>query len=423
MKNTPLVVLLSVGSYVKTSDLVYSQMLKLGDAIDEAGDYTVKSFVFLPIASCIKRYRQVISDLKDIKSRTEHEVNFGFTPIRWSGAFSFFLRELFIKSHVYRLESAIFKDLASDTPVILHCRNYYSAFVALRVKGRQPRSVKVVFDTRGLMPFEVPYISKMGSLLFGPFHRWEHELVKSSDVVLVQAKKSKEYLELVHGKEPNIAFLPISGFPLKRRHKKLDCRFKTAWKKKQFLYVGSLGHWNNMEKLFTAFSMIAARFDEEVEFLVATTEQISFPQERLPFKIKFTSVPYDEVHRLYNDSLALIIAGSAGDDFFSQSNMRLNYFSTKAVEALSLGVPLVVNDNLTELAEFVDSNHCGFKFSHFDKYKNSSTDLCGKIEEKQAWGVVSRNADKLGSQFLAENVHTAYAQLWEKLILDTREAQ
>ncbi len=423
MKNTPLVVLLSIGSYVKTSDLVYSQMLKLGDAIDEAGDYTVKSFVFLPIASCIKRYRKVIPDLKDIKSRTEHEVNFGLTPIRWSGAFSFFLRELLIKFHVYRLENAIFKDLGFDTPIVLHCRNYYSAFVALRVKGRQPRSVKVVFDTRGLMPFEVPYISNMGSLLFGPFHRWEHELVKFSDVVLVQAKKSKEYMQLVHGKEPNITFLPISGFPIKRRHKKLDCRFETAWKKKQFLYVGSLGHWNDIDKLFSAFSMISARFDEEVEFLVATTEPISFSQERLPFKIKFTSVRYDEVHQLYNDSLALIIAGSAGDDFFAQANMRLNYFSTKAVEALSLGVPLVVNDDLTELVEIVDSNQCGFKFSHFDQYKNTVTDLFGKSEEKHAWELVSRNADKLGSQFVAENVHMAYSQLWEKLIADTREPE
>lgn len=423
MKNIPVVVLLSVGSYVKTSDLVYSQMLKLGDAIGETGNYTIKSFVFLPIASCIKRSRNVLYDVKEIKSRTEHEVNFGLTLIRWSGALSFFLRELFIKFHVYRLERAIFKDLSENTPIILHCRNYYSAFVAIRVKGRQSRSIKVVFDTRGLMPFEVPYISKIGSLLFGPFHRWEHELIKSSDVVLVQAKKSKEYLELVHGKEPNITFLPISGFPLKRRHKKLEHRLKTAWKKKQFLYVGSLGHWNNIEKLFTAFSMIAARFDEEVEFLVATTEPISFPNEKLPFKIKFTSVPYDEVHQLYNDSLALIIAGSAGDDFFSQSNMRLNYFSTKAVEALSLGVPLVVNDDLTELAEFVDSNQCGFKFSHFDKYENSLTDLSIKIDQKHEWELVSRNADKLGSQFLAENVHMAYAHLWEKLIADTREEQ
>ena len=187
--------------------------------------------------------------------------------------------------------------------------------------------------------------------------------------------------------------------------------------------MGSLGHWNNIEKLFTAFSMIAARFDEEVEFLVATTEPISFPNEKLPFKIKFTSVPYDEVHQLYNDSLALIIAGSAGDDFFSQSYMRLNYFSTKAVEALSLGVPLVVNDDLTELAEFVDSNQCGFKFSHFDKYENSLTDLSIKIDQKHEWELVSRNADKLGSQFLAENVHMAYAHLWEKLIADTREEQ
>ena len=301
-------------------------------------------------------------------------------------------------------------------PVILHCRNYYSAFVALQLKARQTRSIRVVFDTRGLMPFEVPYISRFGSLLFGPFHRWEHELINASDVVLVQAQKSKEYLELVHGDESNITFLPIAGFPKIRRQENLDQRFDAAWNKKQFLYVGSLGHWNDFETLLNSFSLIAAAFDEEIEFLIAATEPISFSQKDLPFKINFTSVPYDSIHHLYNESLALIIGGSAGDDFFSQANMRINYFSTKAVEALSLGVPLLVNDDLTELAAFVGSNNCGYTFSIEDGYKNGTAALWGVGQDKQAWSLISENAAKIGNQFLKESVHLAYSEVWRELI-------
>ena len=199
MAKRALIVLLSVGSYAKTSDLVYSQMLKLGDAVEEGSKHQVKSFVFLPIASCLKRFRELIPDIKDLKSRVKHEVHFGIIPLRWSGAVSFYFRNFLIKPVVLRLEREILSDLARGQRVIIHCRNYYSVFVALKVKERQSCPVKVVFDTRGLMPFEVPFISRMGSLLFGPFHRWEHELVKNSDLVLVQAQKSKTYLELVHG--------------------------------------------------------------------------------------------------------------------------------------------------------------------------------------------------------------------------------
>jgi glycosyltransferase involved in cell wall biosynthesis len=410
------VVLLSVGSYAKTSDLVYSQMLKLGDFVEDENEFFVKSFIYLPISSCIKRFRQVLSDRKEIKSNTNHEVHFGLTPIRWAGAFSFFFRNFFTRLTVSHLEKVLFKDLDENIPVIFNCRNYYSVFVALQLKARQTRTIRVVFDTRGLMPFEVPFISRLGSLLYGPFHRWEHELIIASDVVLVQAQKSKEYLELVHGDESNIKYLPISGFSKILRQENLDSRFNSAWNKKQFLYVGSLGHWNDFETLLKSFSLIASAFDEEIEFLVAATEQNFFSKTNLPFKINFTSVSYDSIHHLYNESLALIVGGSTGDDFFSQANMRLNYFSTKAVEALSLGVPLLVNDDLTELAAFVGLNNCGYTFSIEDKAKNDKSDLWKVSQDKQAWELISKNAAKTGDQFLKESVHSDYSKVWRELI-------
>ena len=96
--------------------------------------------------------------------------------------------------------------------------------------------------------------------------------------------------------------------------------------------------------------------------------------------------------------------------------MRLNYFSTKAVEALSLGVPLLVNDDLTELAAFVDSNNCGYTFSIEDQYKNDTTDLWRTGQNKQAWESISKNAAKIGDQFQKENVHSAYLNIWRGLI-------
>lgn len=410
------IVLLSVGSYAKTSDLVYSQMLKLGDFAEASNEFFVKSFVYLPISSCIKRFQYVLSDLREIKSNTDHEVHFGLTPIRWAGAFSFLFRNLLTRLTVSHLEKEVFKDLDENIPVIFNCRNYYSAYVALQLKARNTRPIKVVFDTRGLMPFEVPYISSLGSLLYGPFHSWEHELIHKSDIVLVQAQKSKEYLELVHGNRSNIKFLPISGFSKTLRQENFDSRFNKVWNKKQFLYVGSLGHWNDFETLMNSFSLIASAFDEEIEFLIAATEPVSFSKKDLPFKINFTSVPYDSIHQLYNESLALIIGGSSGNNFFSQANMHINYFSTKAVEALSLGLPLLVNDDLTELATFVDSNNCGYTFSVVGKNKNEKIDLRRVSHERQAWALISENAAKIGDQFQKENVHSAYSNVWKELI-------
>lgn len=416
MKTKPLVVFLSVGSYAKTSDLVYSQMLKLGDFVQGAGEFYVKSYVYFPLASCVKRYRQVIPDMRELKSKTEHEISFGVTFIRWAGALSLFFRNFLVRRIVARLQHQVFKDLDAQTPVIMHCRNYYSAFVALQFRQQSDRPISVVFDTRGLMPFEVPYISGMGSLLFGPFHRWEHELIESCDIILVQARKSKEYLELIHGNVGKIRFLPIAGFPVARRERSLTSRFEAAWDKKQFLYVGSLGHWNDFKTLIDSFALIASVFEEEVEFLVAATEPTSFSQKDLPFKVRFTSVPYDSIHKLYNESLALIIGGSSANDFFSNANMRINYFSTKAVEALSLGVPLLVNQDLTELSDFVRVNRCGYtiNINGEDVDALDVLDIAGG--DKSAWALISENAAKVGCQFLAENVHLEYSKIWEELI-------
>lgn len=416
MKSKPLVVLLSVGSYAKISDLVYSQMLKLGDFVCGGEEFYVKSYVYFPLASCVKRYRHVFSDIKELKSKTKHEIGFGFTFIRWAGALSFFSRAFLVKPIVARLQREISRDLEEQTPIILHCRNYYSAFVALQLREQSNLPISVVFDTRGLMPYEVPYISGMGSLLFGPFHQWEHELIEASDIVLVQARKSKEYLDLIHGNEGKIRFLPISGFPEARRERALASRFEAAWKKKQFLYVGSLGHWNDFRTLLDSFTLIASAFEGEVEFLVAATEPTSFSDKDLPFAVRFTSVPYDSIHTLYNESLAIIIGGSSACDFFSNANMRVNYFSTKAVEALSLGVPLLVNQDLTELADFVCVNGCGYTININDESVDTldALDIAGG--DKSAWALVSENAAKVGCEFLAESVHSEYSKMWEELV-------
>ncbi len=417
MKEKSTIVLLSVGSYARRSDLVYSQMLKLGDTVSESGEFNVQSLIYLPILSCLKRLGRVFTDVKEIKENTKHSVRFGLVFLRWGGAVSFYFRKILIKHTVSHLESRLLKILERNTLIVIHCRNYYSADVALRLKSKYEAKIKVVFDTRGLMPFEAPYVNSLGSILFGPFLEWEHDLVKRSDRTLVQAINSKKYLALLHGANSNVRFLPIAGFPKSYKRLSVESRFENAWKKKKILYVGSLGHWNDAELLFGVFSEIATAFNGEVSFVVATNEVGRIPRSSLEsnLDIQVISVPYDSIHEIYLESLALIVAGSTSDEFFSQANNRLNYFSTKAVEALSLGVPLLVNSNLAELADFVSEKNCGQVIS-MERVGNKSSSIISSLNvDRTAWLESAKNAAQVGQIFETEAVHGSYKKIWREL--------
>ncbi len=122
----------------------------------------------------------------------------------------------------------------------------------------------------------------------------------------------------------------------------------------------------------------------------------------------------NEMPAFYDGLLGLAIPGSNNvDDYFMTFKTRCNFFSTKAAEALSRGVPLVVSAKLFELAKFVRKNRCGFIYD--PDSKQFVFPGMNSIVEKEAWEEMTRNAATIGEKFTRTYVVNEYLACWKSL--------
>jgi hypothetical protein len=122
----------------------------------------------------------------------------------------------------------------------------------------------------------------------------------------------------------------------------------------------------------------------------------------------------NDMPRYYDGLLGLVIPGRHDTgDYFMSFQMRCNLFSTKAAEALSRGVPLVVSSGLFELAKFVRKNRCGFVYdSDSRQFVFPAKD---SVADKAVWAEMTANAVVAGGKFTRSRVVNDYLACWRTL--------
>jgi hypothetical protein len=117
----------------------------------------------------------------------------------------------------------------------------------------------------------------------------------------------------------------------------------------------------------------------------------------------------------YDSLLALVVPGRLDTaNSFARKKMRCNFFSTKASEALTRGVPLIVSAELAELADFVRKHECG---AVFDPGTLRFTFPEGDwLSDKAVWELMTGNAVRVGEQFMRSRVLDLYLKSWRRAL-------
>lgn len=310
---------------------------------------------------------------------------------------TFFLRDTFFPSVARKIFSAV----KWGNQTILHSRSYIATELALHLRDLLGRDrAKVSFDMRSVLPEEVPLASrgKTGVMAFGFLKQWEFELLKKSDVSMLPLHYARERIYNETG--VSVQYMPVQGFD---REPGWQADFEKRWKHSRLGYAGSIGPWHSPDILLQIFRSLP-------------WANPSLAMKRHPLFAQYDCREYanSAMPEYYDGLLGLVIPGrQSSSDYFMSFQMRCNLFSTKASEALSRGVPLIVSSKLFGLASFVRSNKCGFIYDP-DLNRFEFPDSCS-VRDKDTWEELTRNAVVVGKQFERSEIVNDYLDCWMSL--------
>lgn len=406
------VILISSGEWPSVGSLLFSQLFETARMLKQQG-HTVRWFAAIPALSWVKRFVLRKHDLAAIREQCQVAgipFDFAIVPISLGGPLSLLLRSASLGRAAHKL-AAIARN-GSGAPLVLHGRSYDAAELALRTRDHPALAARTAiasFDMRSWLPPEIPMgHGLLGRLAYGPWKEIEYRLLRGADARFLPLDDSRRQYEEETG--ISITFAPIQGFD---RPAEWTPDFETRWMGRRIGYAGSLGQWNDAS-LLTDFFNLFSGFTP----LLAT--------HRLPELHAFECCYYaiDELPGYYDTLIAMVIPGlRASGGYFDTIKLRTNFFSTKAAEALSRGVPLIVSARLAELAAFVRRHDCGVVVD-LDSVTGLPlrADDMPADDDKARWRELSENAARVGAAFTREAVMATYVAEW-RLALTRRAAK
>lgn len=290
----------------------------------------------------------------------------------------------------------------SGRPVVLQARSYYGTHLALNIKAEISCRIKalVSFDMRSLFPEEFPLtMGPFGTLLYGFAKQWEYLLLKDADVSFLPLEYARQNILVETGID--VEFAPIQGFD---RETGWEADFEGRWRDHRIGFAGSLLPWHDpglLKEIITGIP--GAR---------GTLATKPLP-ELSGFEVSV--LPVGAMKQYYDSLLAMVVPGQlVMGEWFVRKKMRCNAFSTKASEALTRGVPLIVSAEMVEIADFVRKHDCG---AIYDPVTHRFCFPEGDwLSDKAAWESMTRNAVKAGEMFMRSNVMDVYLNTWKRAL-------
>lgn len=402
------VTLLTVGEYPAVYGLHASQVLPFGVYLRQH-EIDVQWIAFLPIESRVKDLFLGGSKLAKINDLADQNGVDFFTqvfPITISRIHSYFFRKWLIRKAGQKLAKILIEQRQNSEQHIIHCRSYFATAVALEAK-KIIGDISVSFDMRSLLPPEIPLIHPyIGKFFYGSLKSWEAELLEASDFSFFPCHRGIKLLELEGVRRlPN--YVPIIGFEVAGSdtlHQLIDLENPVIG------YIGSFGVWQSPRLLEKIFDQLAINLPT-CSFQVLTESTTNFKR---PVSIR--AVSNQQVKQEIKNMLALIVPGpEKSKNYFSSMKLSANFFSTKAAEALSLGIPLIVNSEIKELADYVRSYKCGLVFSikggdeiQFESIENN------ELSSLDLWNNLHDAAKKCTPEFRRSSIFEKYLRIWRE---------
>lgn len=397
------VTLLTVGEYPRINGLHASQVIPFAEYLVSKG-IPCEWIAFYPFEIWIKykiKNPSNLSELFEFTSRKGIVLKAASYPINTGLILSYVFRD-FLVLHAGRKLAKMLSSSTKKERHIVHCRSYFAAAVALVARNIN-NNIHVSFDMRSMLPPEPPLMfPRIGHMLYGGLKIWESHLLANCDYSFLQAKNGIALLtQEGHRRLP--MYMPVMGFDSSAE----ELNRTQDNTKPTFAYVGSFGPWHSPIILDKVFKTLSDHMPDS-RFKLLGSSRIAFSMP-----VQMGVLPNDEVKSALQDLWAMVVPGPENaEDFFNTLQLHANLFSTKAAEALSLGVPLIVNHRITELANYVREHGCGLIFSvekgkiHFHGIETS--ELCNP----QMWHNLRKAAVLCAPTFQRSHIFENYLRVW-----------
>ena len=263
-----------------------------------------------------------------------------------------------------------------DPITLTHCRSYIPAAVGLDLKRRF--GVPLLFDMRGSWPDEKveggnwPQSNPLFRAVYRHFKRLESRLLGASDGIVSLTHAGKAQLLTrpeLWAEATRITVIPccvdFGHFPMITAANRSAARERLGISSsaKVVAYLGSLGGWYMLGEMLDFFRIYAGRFPGARMLFVTLDDPEPIRAEAIargvdPDALIITPANRDEVPRL-------MAAADLGLFFIAPVFSKTASSPTKMGEMLSLGLPIVTNAGVGDVAEIIEETGGGVAITRF----------------------------------------------------------
>lgn len=261
---------------------------------------------------------------------------------------------------------------------IVHCRSYIPGIAGLHLKRKF--GLRFLFDMRGFWPDEKvegrswPQTNPVFRRVYRWFKALEAELLTGADHIISLTYEGKRQLLTRPQFQPQGAEITVipccvdfTHFPLVAPTDRQAGRaaLGIAADARVLVYLGSLGSWYMTDEMLDFFRVMLAR-DPASVFLFVTHDD----PESIRAAARARGVPEDRlvVRGASREEVPLFMAAADIGIFFIAPVFSKKASSpTKMGEMLALGLPLVTNGGVGDVAQIVEETGCGVAIDRFDE--------------------------------------------------------
>lgn len=261
---------------------------------------------------------------------------------------------------------------------LVHCRSYIPAIVGLHMKRRF--GIPFLFDMRGFWPDERveggswDLANPIYRRVYAHFKKLEKQLLCEAGHIISLTNAGKSQLLTRPQFQPSglaITVIPccvdIDHFPLIDEQARAAARSALSIPPdaEVVAYLGSVGTWYLLDEMLDFFGSFQRHHGDAVflfitpddpDSIIAKARRAGIGGDRLVIR----SASRDEVPRL-------MAAADFGLFFIKPCFSKIASSPTKMAEMLALGLPVITNAGVGDVAEIVRNTGCGVVIEHLDE--------------------------------------------------------
>jgi len=306
---------------------------------------------------------------------------------------------------IYKLNKKV-KQLHKEKQFsLIHCRSYITALVGLGFK--QKYNVPFLFDMRGFWADErvdgnIWDKSKFPfSIVYNYFKRKETQFINDADAVVSLTHEGKR--EILSWKKtsintnkitviPTCADLSLFDYNTIPSEEQKETKANLKLKETDFIltYLGSLGTWYLVEEMVDFFTTLK-KIKPTAKFVIYTADDFEIVTKIIAYKkLDINDFRFKKLNRK-----AVPVHLSIADlsvSFIQPSFSKKASSPTKMGEILGMGIPMICNGNVGDVASIINENNCGYIIHDFSE--ESYTKAINQLEKEKLDKTKLRSAAK-----------------------------